>query len=88
VVDPVPLVNIPPGERVRVHVPDEGRLPNNTLPAGKAQVGWVIATIDGAVGSEFTCTAHVAITSHASGDELMVFTVIVTILPASAGEGA
>jgi len=84
---PVPLVKTPPGERVNIHVPDEGKLPNNTLPVGTTHVGLVIVPMEGAAGSAFTLTVQVANASHANGSELFAITVIVTILPSSAEEG-
>jgi hypothetical protein len=47
---PVPEVVVPPGDRVRVHVPVAGNPPKTTLPVAKAQVGWVIVPTVGAVG--------------------------------------
>ena len=40
-----------PGVLVRVHVPEEGRPLSATLPAGTAQVGWVMVPTTGAVGT-------------------------------------
>ena len=36
---PEPVVVIPPGDLVRVHVPDEGRPLNGTLPVAMVQEG-------------------------------------------------
>jgi len=36
---PVPVVVVPPGVRVNVHVPDEGKPLKSTLPEGVAHVG-------------------------------------------------
>jgi hypothetical protein len=47
---PVPVVVVPPGVRVKVHVPVEGRPLKTTLPVGTAQVGCVIVPNAGAVG--------------------------------------
>jgi len=47
---PVPVVVVPPGERVRVHVPLAGNPLKTTLPVAKVQVGWVIIPTVGAVG--------------------------------------
>ena len=54
VVVPVPSVVTPPGFRVRVHVPDEGKPLKAALPAATKQVGWVIVPIVGAPGVAFT----------------------------------
>ena len=48
---PVPVVVVPPGVLVRVHVPVAGNPLNITLPVGTAQVGWVIVPTIGAVGA-------------------------------------
>ena len=47
---PVPVLVIPPGDLVNVHVPDEGSPFNTTLPVATAHVGWVIVPTVGAVG--------------------------------------
>jgi hypothetical protein len=47
---PVPVEVTPPGERVRVHVPEEGKPASNTLPVATAHVGWVYVPADGAAG--------------------------------------
>jgi len=47
---PVPLIVIPPGFLVRVHVPEAGSPFRITLPADRAQVGWVIVPMTGAAG--------------------------------------
>ena len=49
---PEPVVFVPPGERVRVHVPLAGNPLKTTLPVAKAQVGWVIVPTVGAVGAD------------------------------------
>ncbi len=36
---PVPVVVVPPGERVSVHVPEEGNPERTTLPVATEQVG-------------------------------------------------
>ena len=47
---PVPVVVAPPGVRVNVHVPTEGKPLNTTLPVATAHVGWVIVPTKGADG--------------------------------------
>ena len=47
---PVPSVETPPGFRVIVHVPDEGKPLRATLPVDSVQVGWVIVPTTGAEG--------------------------------------
>jgi len=47
---PVPVVVVPPGVRVKVHVPDDGKPLNNTLPVITLQVGCVMVPTTGAVG--------------------------------------
>ena len=49
-VTPVPVVMIPPGLRVNVHVPEEGKPLNTKLPVASMHVGWVIVPTTGAVG--------------------------------------
>lgn len=39
-----------PGYRINVHVPEEGKPDNTTLPDGNAQLGGVIVPTDGAGG--------------------------------------
>jgi len=51
---PVPEEVIPPGERVSVQLPDEGKPLKTTLPVGTAQVGRVIVPTAGAEGFAFT----------------------------------
>jgi len=50
VTDPVPVVVIPPGALVNVHVPVDGKLLRITLPVAVAQVGCVIVPTTGVVG--------------------------------------
>ena len=47
---PVPVVVVPPGDLVKVHVPVTGNPLKITLPVAKAQVGCVIVPTKGAVG--------------------------------------
>ena len=47
---PVPVVVVPPGVLVNVHVPVEGKPLNTTLPVAKEQVGCVIVPTTGAEG--------------------------------------
>ena len=47
---PVPVVVIPPGDLVRVHVLVAGNPDKLTLPVEMAQVGWVVVPRMGAVG--------------------------------------
>jgi hypothetical protein len=47
---PVPEEVVPPGVRVRVHVPVAGNPLKITLAVAVAQVGWVIVPTVGAVG--------------------------------------
>jgi hypothetical protein len=49
-VAPSPVLESPPGERVKVHVPDAGNPLNATLPVELIQVGLVIVPINGAAG--------------------------------------
>ena len=51
---PVPVVAAPPGERVRIHSPDEGRPLSATLPVAKVHVGWVMVPTVGAAGLALT----------------------------------
>jgi hypothetical protein len=48
---PVPVVVVPPGVLVNVHVPVAGKPFNTTLPVDRAHVGCVIVPIVGAVGA-------------------------------------
>ena len=47
---PVPVLVIPPGDLVKVHVPDDGNPLNTTLPVAILHVGCVIVPAVGAVG--------------------------------------
>jgi len=47
---PVPVVVVPPGVLVNVHVPVEGKPFRTTLPVATVQVGWVIVPTIGAAG--------------------------------------
>ena len=47
---PVPVVVVPPGERVSVHVPDDGNPERTTLPVATEQVGCVVVPTVGVVG--------------------------------------
>lgn len=47
---PVPVVVVPPGERVIVHVPVAGKPLIATLPVASMQVGWVEVPITGTEG--------------------------------------
>ncbi len=46
---PVPVLVVPPGVLVKVHVPDDGSPLNTTLPVATAHVGCVMAPTVGAV---------------------------------------
>jgi hypothetical protein len=48
---PDPVVIVPPGVLVNVHVPVAGKPLNITLPVGRVQVGCVIVPTAGAVGT-------------------------------------
>ncbi len=47
---PVPVVVVPPGVLVKVHVPVDGKLLNSILPVVTLHVGCVIVPATGAVG--------------------------------------
>jgi len=49
---PVPVVVVPPGVLVNVHVPVAGKPFRSTLPVGTAQVGCVIVPTSGAGGPD------------------------------------
>ena len=51
VLTPVPVVVVPPGFLVNVHVPVAGRPLKTTLPVGVEQVGWVVTPITGVAGT-------------------------------------
>ena len=60
---PVPVVVVPPGERVNVHVPEEGSPLSTTLPVDTKQVGWVMVPTVGAdeVGLMVSCLLAAAV---------------------------
>ena len=49
---PVPVLVVPPGDLVKVHVPVAGKPFKITPPVASAQVGWVIVPNVGAVGAD------------------------------------
>jgi len=49
---PVPVVVVPPGVLVKVHVPVAGNPLRITLPVAKVQLGCVIVPTVGAVGAD------------------------------------
>ena len=63
---PEPVVVVPPGDLVSVHVPVAGNPDKTTLPVASAQVGWVMVPTMGAVGVE----AWVLITTLADAGEI------------------
>ena len=63
---PVPVVIVPPGVLVRVHVPVTGKPLSTTLPVATVQVGWVIAPGKGGVGID----GLALITTLADADEV------------------
>ena len=63
---PVPVVVVPPGDLVKVHVPVAGNPLRTTLPVAKAQVGWVIVPTVGAVGAD----GWAVITTLAEAEEI------------------
>ena len=52
---PDPVVVTPPGFRVTIQIPDDGRPFNTTLPVASSQSGWVVVPITGAIGPALTC---------------------------------
>lgn len=64
VLDPEPVVLVPPGVLVRVQVPEEGNPLNITLPVPTSQVGWVIVPTLGADGDAIIVTVKVAEVAH------------------------
>jgi hypothetical protein len=84
VVVPVPVVVTPPGVRVSVHVPGDGKLLSTTLPVANEHVGIVIVPTCGAEGMAFTVNVYVALAAtHGNPRGLLVVTVITTFLPIS-----
>lgn len=53
---PVPVVFTSPGYLVKVHVPDEGKPLNSTLPVATSHVGCVTVPISGAEGNAYTAS--------------------------------
>jgi len=47
---PVPVVVVPPGMRVSVHIPETGKPDKTTLPVGTWHVGCVMVPTVGAAG--------------------------------------
>ena len=48
------MIVVDPTDSVTVHIPAAGNPLNATLPVDKAQVGCIIAPINGAAGGRFT----------------------------------
>jgi hypothetical protein len=81
---PVPVVVIPPGVRVSVHVPAEGKPLNITLPVATEHDGLVIAPTTGVEGLSFTDNVQVAFAAaQCEPKGLSVVTVIITCFPKS-----
>ena len=74
VVVPVPVVVTPPGVLVNIHVPDDGKLFNTTLPVGSVHVGRVIVPT---VGGD--CTGCALITTLADAAEIQPVAISVTV---------
>jgi hypothetical protein len=68
VVVPVPVVRVPPGDRVNDHVPEAGNPLRTTLPVVSVQVGCVIVPIAGAEG----VTGCASITTTDEGSDMQV----------------
>lgn len=78
---PDPVLVVPPGDLVMVHVPEEGSPLIKTLPVGTEQVGWVIAPMLGAEG----VTGWVLITTLFDAEDVHpteLVTVKVYVVPA------
>jgi hypothetical protein len=71
---PVPVVVIPPGFLVKVHVPDDGNPLSATLPVATEHDGWVIVPTTGGVG----VTGCELIITFEEGDEIQP-SVLVTV---------
>lgn len=85
---PLPVVVSPPGLRVIVQVPEEGKPFKITLPVDTVQVGCVIVPTEGGEGVELTVKVYVAVAAAQGAPRgLLVVTVMVTMLPASPAEG-
>jgi hypothetical protein len=84
---PVPVVITFPGDRVSVHVPDDGNPLRTTLPVATEHVGWVTVPTEGAVGGDSTVRVKVAWAGKQKPRILSVVSVIVTILPKSPEAG-
>jgi hypothetical protein len=61
---PVPVVVIPPGVLVNVHVPVAGKPLKTTLPVATVQVGCVIVPTTGAEGNGKTVTTTWSVEEH------------------------
>jgi hypothetical protein len=59
---PLPVVVVPPGVLVNIHVPDEGKPLNTTEPVAKAQVGCVIVPTVGGCTTGGSITVTVLVT--------------------------
>jgi len=61
---PDPEVVTPPGVRVTVHVPEEGRSRRLTVPPGVVQSGWITELITGAWGRLLIIIVTVVVKAH------------------------
>ena len=85
---PEPVVITPPGDLVNVQIPVAGRPFRTTLPEATEHVGCVIGPTRGAAGLAVTLIAYVAVAAvHGAPSGLLVVTVIITVLFASAATG-
>ena len=82
------MVVIPPGFRLNVHAPVEGKPFRTTLPVGSVQVGWVNNPTIGAGGTALTVSEYVSVACmHGRPRGLFVVNVIRTKSPASPKAG-
>jgi hypothetical protein len=77
---PVPVVVLPPGDLVSVHVPDEGNPVNITLPVPTPQVGWVIVPTAGALGNAIIVIVKVVEVAHCPAVGEKVYAVVAVLL--------
>ena len=79
VADPLPVDVTPPGDRVTVHVPDEGNPLKGTLPVATAQDGWVEVPTAGGEGTGFIVIVMVAASAQSPAEGVNVYVVVAVL---------
>lgn len=79
VVVPLPVDVTPPGDRVTVHVPDEGNPLKGTLPVATAHDGWVAVPTAGGEGTGFIVIVMVVAKAQSPAEGVNVYVVVAVL---------